>query len=281
MRTSLVLALTAILAAASSAPGGEIKIAWHGQSMFQVITPKGTRIVLDPHNMEEYRITPIKADLVLMSHLHNEHNQIENVIENHKDKDFKSFNALKKSGPNNLVIDWNDIDEKFKDVRFYSVASYHDNNNGLKYGKNGGWVLEVDGLRIAHLGDLGHKLKPAQLKKLGKIDVLMVPVGGVYTLNGIEAFAVVEQIKPTRYVLPMHYGTAVYNDLLPLTYFLDEAKENDVTVEKVKERQWLKIDTKSEAPKKASIAVFSYMGPGMNEVKLKDKDKEKEKDKDK
>src|SRR4051812_45168392 len=109
MRTSLVLALSAALAiaSASSAPAGEVKIAWHGQSFFQIITPKGTRVVLDPHNIESYRITPIQADLVLMTHFHNEHNQIEGVIENYKDKDFKSYNALKKTGPNNTVVDWN------------------------------------------------------------------------------------------------------------------------------------------------------------------------------
>jgi len=117
------------------------------------------------------------------------------------------------------------------------------------------------------------------------VDVLMIPVGGVYTLNGIEAFAVAQQIAPTRYIMPMHYGTAVFDDLLPLKWFTDEAKENDVAVERIKERQWLKIDTKSEAPKKASIVVMSYLGPGMNEVPLrkdkKDKDKGADKDKEK
>ena len=284
MRTSLTLALAAAVLAACSAPSasaGEVKIAWYGQSFFQIVTPKGTKIVLDPHNIEAYRITPIKADLVLMSHMHNDHNQIEGVIENYKDKDFKSYNALKKTGPNNLVIDWNVMDEKFKDVHFYSIACYHDNNNGMTRGKNGIWVLEIDGLRIAHLGDLGHKLNKEQMKKLGKVDVLMIPVGGVYTLDGIKAFEVAQQIAPTRYIIPMHYGTLVFDDLLPLKWFTDEAKENDVKIETIKDRQWLKIDTKSDAPKKASIAVLSYMGPGMNEVPIKKKDKDKDKDKEK
>src|SRR5262249_30332306 len=256
-----------------------VKIAWHGQSFFQIVTPKGTKIILDPHNIEAYRITPIKGDLVLMSHLHNDHNQVEGVVENAKT--VKQFNALKKTGPGGLVQDWNLIDEKLQDVRFFSVATYHDNNKGLSRGKNGCWVIDVDGIRIVHLGDLGHKLNKEQLKKFGKVDVVMVPAGGIYTINGIEAYAVAQQLKPTRYIIPMHYGTVVFDDLLPLKYFTDEAKENGTPIDTLKAREWLKIDTKSAAPKKARVAVLSYVGPGMNEIKLKDKDKKKDESKDK
>jgi len=104
----------------------------------------------------------------------------------------------------------------------------------------------------------------------------------VYTLNGIEAVAVAQQINPTRYIIPMHYGTLVFDDLLPLKYFTDEAKENDVPVERIKDRQWLTIDTKSAPPKKGpSIALMSFQGPGMNEIVIKPKDKDKGKDKGK
>src|SRR5204863_8452497 len=120
--------------------------------------------------------------------------------------------------------DWNPVDEKFKDVRLQTVGTYHDEMSGLQRGKNGVWVLDIDGIRVVHLGDLGHSLNKTQLKRLGSVDVLMIPVGGVYTLNGITAMKVVEQIKPKRYILPMHYGNIVYMDLLPLSYFLDEVK---------------------------------------------------------
>src|SRR5262245_35317884 len=130
MRTLFSFALAAAILAATAASGasaGEIKIAWYGQSYFQIVTPKGTKIVLDPHNIEEYRISPIKADLVLMSHLHNDHTQVETAIENHKT--VKQFNAMKKTGPGGMVHDWNLINEKFEDVKFFSVATYHDNNS--------------------------------------------------------------------------------------------------------------------------------------------------------
>ena len=264
MRRSLFL-LPLLFVFAGAAPAGEIKIAWHGQSMFEIVTPKGTRIVLDPQNLEAYRIKPMKADLVLMSHFHTDHTRTE-VIENLKDA--KQYNALKKSGPGDLVIDWNIVDEKFKDVRFQSMPTYHDSSSGLTRGKNGVWIIDIDGLRLVHLGDLGHSLNKAQLKKLGTVDVLMVPVGGVYTINGLEAFKVCEQIKPRRFILPMHYGTVVYDDLLPLKYFTDECKDNEVPVVVFKPREWLKIDTGSALPKKASVAVLHYSG-GAPEMKTK------------
>jgi L-ascorbate metabolism protein UlaG (beta-lactamase superfamily) len=79
----------------------------------------------------------------------------------------------------------------------------------------------VDGWRVCHLGDVGHLLTPAQLKKIGAVDVLMVPVGGIYTVNGSEARKLVEQIKPKEYVFPMHHATKVYDDLLPPAEFVD------------------------------------------------------------
>ena len=68
-------------------------------------------------------------------------------------------------------MDWNEVDEKFKDVRYQSIPTYHDAASGLTRGKNGCWVIDIDGIRIVHLGDLGHLLKPAQIKKFGKVDV--------------------------------------------------------------------------------------------------------------
>src|SRR5262249_55515236 len=77
---------------------------------------------------------------------------------------------------------------------------------------------------IVHLGDLGHLLTPKQLKSIGPVDVLLIPVGGVYTINGAEAKQVVEQLKPSRYILPMHYATKVFEDLLTADEFLEDQK---------------------------------------------------------
>lgn len=202
----------------SAADAQGITLRWHGQSFFELITSKGTRVVLDPHAIEDYGRISVQADLVLISHLHNDHTQID-VVENASKA--KIVNGLV---PRNKKIDWNLIDEKFRDVSFRTVGTYHDNSQGMERGKNAVFVLEADGLRIAFLGDLGHALSDGQVKEIGPIDVLMIPVGGIYTLNGTEAKRVVRQLKPKKYIVPMHYGTKAYEDLLPVDEFIDEQK---------------------------------------------------------
>ena len=107
----------------------------------------------------------------------------------------------------------------------------------MERGKNTVFILEVDGLRIVHLGDLGHLLSDKDVKNVRPVDVLMIPVGGVYTINGAEAKKVVEQLKQKQTVLPMHYGTKVFDSLLPPDEFLEDQKNvkkyatNQITVE--------------------------------------------------
>lgn len=263
----IVLALAAMVLSTTTLTAGEIKIAWYGQSMFLIVTPKGTRVVTDPQYLEAYRqVNPIKADLILMSHQHNDHTRLEGIEDA---KSVKQVNAIKKGASFDLD-QWNEVDEKFKDVRYQSIPSYHDAVSGMQRGKNGCWIIDIDGIRIVHLGDLGHTLNKTQLKKLGKVDVLLVPVGGVYTLNGLDAFKVVKQINPKRHIIPMHYGTIVYDDLLPVKTFTDECKENELSIVNFKERTWLRIDTTADAPKKADVCVMSYLGAPLD-FKLKPK----------
>jgi L-ascorbate metabolism protein UlaG (beta-lactamase superfamily) len=250
-----VLALAVVFAAARPAAAEDpVTIRWHGQSFFEVISPAGVRVVIDPHAIENYGRISVRADLVLVSHFHNDHSQV-NVVENLKKA--KILNGLKDEKGDGRRVEWNNVDEKLKDVRVRTVGTFHDNVGGLERGKNSIFILDVAGLRIVHLGDLGHALTPEQLRRIGTVDVLMVPVGGTYTLNGIDANAVVEQIKPRRYVIPMHFGTDVYDDLLPPTAFLDEQKEG--TVRKYGTNE-LTIDPKESVPKEPQVAVLYWTG---------------------
>ena len=219
----LLLFVSPFVLSAQDKSWAPIRITWHGQSFFEITSSKGTSIVTDPHNIPEYgRLKGVKADAVVISHNHNDHTQV-GVIDN---KDVKILAGLKGFGAR---ATWNDPEERIKDVYIRSVRTYHDDMEGLKYGRNTTFVLELDGWRVAFLGDLGHILTPDQVKRIGPVDVLMIPVGGVYTLNGSEAKKVVEQLKPKEYIFPMHYGTKIYTDLLPLTEFLEDQPRANVT----------------------------------------------------
>ncbi len=255
-------ALAVLLAAAAVASADDkppVKIIWHGQSFFEIVSSEGTRVVLDPHAIEAYgRIEVPKADLILMSHLHSDHTQVQVVDDYRK---IKTYNALKDVRGDGRRIEFVPVDDAVKDVKFHDVSAYHDNAGGMIRGRNGIWVLTVDGLHIVHLGDLGHLLTDEQLKEIGPVDVLMIPVGGVYTLNGTDAKKVIEQLKPKRYVIPMHYGIPkIYEDLLPLDEFLDGLKPQ--VVKRYDTTNELTIDPAAAPPSEPLIAILNWRKKG-------------------
>jgi L-ascorbate metabolism protein UlaG (beta-lactamase superfamily) len=213
-----------LVAAEKTADKTTVRVTWHAQSYFEIASSKGTTIVIDPHAILEYgKIPGVFGHVILCTHLHSDHTQV-NQVENAekavgKFPQAKIIYGLKKDG---LGEEWVKVDEKMKDVHIRSVPSYHDNVQGMKNGKNTIFVLEMDGISVVHLGDLGQKLNARQLKAIGPVDVLLIPVGGVYTINGSEAKEVVDQIKPKKYIIPMHCGTRIYDDLLPPTEFVEE-----------------------------------------------------------
>jgi L-ascorbate metabolism protein UlaG (beta-lactamase superfamily) len=220
MTRAVALLLLVVPAAPAQDKLKEVTIRWHGQSFFQIESSRGTRVVIDPHQIEAYGRKSVPADLVLISHFHNDHTQLEAVPNAAKAKVLAGLRVNERT----RRPDWNPLDETFKDIHVRSVNTYHDTTQGMERGKNAAFVLEVDGVRVVHLGDLGHQLTEADVKKIGPVDVLMIPVGGVYTLNGEEAKQVVAQLKPRQFIIPMHYGTLVYDDVLPVDTFLDGRK---------------------------------------------------------
>lgn len=253
----LALGLVTLTTVQAADEGKPVTIRWHGQSFFEIISSQGTRIVIDPHAIEAYGRKVVKADLVLMTHFHDDHTQT-SVVENLNKATV--INALKEDKGEVRRIDWNIVKEKFKDVTVKTVGTYHDAMSGMQRGKNGVFILEVDGLRIVHLGDLGHSLSEAQINRIGPVDVLMIPVGGVYTLNGLEAAKVVEQLKPKRFIIPMHYGTPAYDYLLKPDTFLAEMKETKPECVKRYTTNELQIDPRAPVPEEPQVAVLHWTG---------------------
>jgi L-ascorbate metabolism protein UlaG (beta-lactamase superfamily) len=215
------LAATALTLPVAAQDKKTVQVRWFGHSYFLLITTAGTKVAFDPHAISEYGAAQISPDIVLISHPHNDHNRKE-ILANADSKDLKTVQGVL---PKGRTGEWAKIDEKVKDVRVRSVGTYHDEEEGAKRGKNAVFVVQADGLVVCHLGDLGHELSEEQVKAIGPVDVLMIPVGGIYTLNGETAKKVVAQLRPRLYVLPMHYGTKVYQDLPGPDEFLDGQKE--------------------------------------------------------
>jgi L-ascorbate metabolism protein UlaG (beta-lactamase superfamily) len=212
----VLLPLFALLLTAAFAPAADkgFTVRWLGQSFVTVETPSGKVIAFDPQVMTEFeRKDPIKADFVCVSHPHNDHNRVDEAIADGKDpKKVKVFQGLTVD-PNkpNKPGEWSKLDEKVKvsdtvSYRFRTFGCYHDEMGGLKRGKNAAFIVEADGLTFCHLGDLGHTFTEAEAKVIGKIDVLFIPIGGTYTINAESAKEVVDVLKPTLYVIPVHYA---------------------------------------------------------------------------
>jgi L-ascorbate metabolism protein UlaG (beta-lactamase superfamily) len=188
------------VAAAPAAPAMQrepsVTLTWYGQSTFVLATNTGLKALLDPTGTGAGYKIPTQAgiDLVTVSHEHSDHNAV----------GLASGSPLVLRGLNGN--DWAKIDQTLKNVRVQTVGVYHDGAQGAQRGKNAIFVFDVNGLRVAHLGDLGHLLSAEQVKQIAPVDVVLIPVGGFYTIDAQQAVQVVNQLEP-KVVIPMHYKT--------------------------------------------------------------------------
>lgn len=165
-----------------------MKIQWLGHSCFALTLSGGKTIITDPFGSEVGYPSPgIPADIVTVSHQHFDHSAVKTV-------------------PGKPTVIETEGRHELEDVVVTGFPSFHDEAGGSKRGPNIIFLIEAEGLRVCHLGDLGHTLEPWQAKKIGPPDVLLVPVGGFYTIGPDGAAQVVDLLKP-RYVIPMHYKT--------------------------------------------------------------------------
>jgi len=165
-----------------------MKIKWLGHASFVITSDAGTKIITDPYETGgdlSYGQIKESADIVTISHDHTDHNNVAAV-----------------QGSPKVVRGAVEV----RGIKFNGIPTYHDDAGGGKRGKNTIICFEVDGIRVCHLGDLGHQLSDSQLAELGRVDVLLIPVGGFYTIAPKLAAQLGDRLKP-KVIIPMHYKT--------------------------------------------------------------------------
>lgn len=189
-------------------------IKYLGHSSFFIKT-KNAKIVTDPFSPEStgLKFAKTEADIVTISHDHGDHNYVDGI----------------KGEP--LVLSWPGEFEKMQ-VRVTGYASFHDSKEGEERGPNVMYKFEDNDISLLHCGDLGHSLTDAVIEEIGTVDVLMIPVGGFYTIDAKQAAKVVSQIEPSI-VIPMHYNQdglnqEIFANMTDVQAFLKEMGAEDV-----------------------------------------------------
>ncbi len=165
-----------------------MKVKWLGHAAFMITSDNGTRIITDPYATSKnltYDEIKETADIVTVSHGHSDHNNVAAVKGNPA--------VVKEAGT-----------KEVKGIKFGGIPTYHDEAGGSKRGNNIIFCFEIDGIRVCHLGDLGHQLDDKQVAELGEVDILLTPVGGFYTIDAKVATEACGRLAP-KVIIPMHY----------------------------------------------------------------------------
>ena len=210
---------------------------YYGHSLFTVALSCGKIIAADPYyDFYQYPNRSLPVDICTISHHHADHD---------------SINAFQK---NPVIIDTAGVHFPFDGICITGIPTFHDDEGGIRRGNNLVFILEAEGLRIVHLGDLGHPLSAEQISAIGKPDILLLPVGGYYTINAQTALGVMQSLSP-KVAIPMHYRTRACDDMpiAPLADFLQLTGASPqpmslcrVTAEDISQRPSLLIMTTPE-----------------------------------
>ena len=193
-------------------------ITYIGHSCFK-IRGKTATVVCDPYSDSVgFSMPSVSADVVTLSHDHEDHNQAQKISGTARRQDPYIISA-----PGEYEV---------MDIGIFGWASFHDGSEGKERGKNVMYVIHIDGIKVLHLGDLGHTLSDSLIDSLGEVDILLLPVGGIYTINSQQALEVVQQLSPSI-VIPMHYRTdkhdsRVYGGLSTIDDFMKAFGSQDI-----------------------------------------------------
>ena len=213
-----------------------MKLRWFGQSCFLLTSQAGTRVLMDPYaKWFGYKLPVVEAAVVTTSHSHFDHNYIQAVKGN--------FQHIHLPGA-----------FTHKDIEIAGTLTYHDKFQGARRGSNIIYTFSVDGIRICHCGDLGHLLAPDQISAIGKVDVLLLPVGGAFAISVAEAVDVRRQLAPII-TIPMHYRTRALG--LGGLFFAGVDRFLSAAGEQVRQMRELSVDPASLAAN-AGIVILDF-----------------------
>jgi len=165
-----------------------MNIKWLGHSSFLFESSSGVRIITDPYDQDiGFTMPSLSADIVTVSHAHHDHSNVKAV----------SGNPMIVNNKKTVI---------FRDVKIEGLKTYHDGEFGKLRGENIVFKYYIDGLVLCHMGDIGQDVDKDFIVRLGKVDVLFIPIGGTYTVDYMEAYKYVLGIEP-KIVVPMHYKT--------------------------------------------------------------------------
>ena len=211
-----------------------MKFKWWGHSCF-LIESDNKKIITDPYDDSlPYKKVDDSADLVTVSHDHFDHNAVERL-----EGDFEV--VKNKEG-------YQDGDLEIK-----AIPSYHDKNEGEDRGENLIFTIDFGDKKVCHMGDIGHPLGEKEFSELEDIDILLIPVGGYYTINADEAFEIAEKIDP-EFIIPMHYKTDILD--FPITGVEDFIHKFDHDVIEIKDGPEVDINEVDDDKK---VIVLNYV----------------------
>jgi len=211
-----------------------MEINYLGHSCFR-LKGKDNTILIDPFDESVGKLAKQKCDILLNTHAHSDHNN----------NDVATDNKIFIENPGEYEIGGTFI---------YGFPTFHDDKQGTERGKNTIYLIDIEGYTVLHLGDLGHDLTKELLEKVGEVDVLMVPVGGNYTIDAKKAVNIISQIEP-RFVIPMHYKTATLGkdiEIDSVDKFLDEMGAEDV-----KSEDKLTLSSRTNLPEETTVVILN------------------------
>jgi L-ascorbate metabolism protein UlaG (beta-lactamase superfamily) len=186
------------------AASGSVEIKWFGHAFFQIASSAGTRVITDPFGNMGYPMPEVWPHVVTVGRESGNHNNVA----------LAKGEPLVLRGQNLGTNEWNQVNTTFRDVLIYNVPIHTRGIPG--YFKGSAFVFEMDGLCICHTGDVGEPFNEDQLELIGHVDIVLLPVGGAYTMGPENAKKVTEQLKP-KIAVPMHY----YSNFSLLERYID------------------------------------------------------------